>query len=87
MLCSYLPVYRLQFSIYANQLAAHQITQLIHAAHEVKVDSCSYRSPNIVLIIGESSRPPSFPAVWLFHEPLHNQVALEKSRKLTKFTM
>ena len=50
----YLPIYRLQFSIYANQLAAHQITQLIHAAHEVKVDSCSFRSPNIVLIIGES---------------------------------
>ena len=28
----YLPIYRLHFSIYANQLAAHQITQLIHAA-------------------------------------------------------
>lgn len=82
----YLPIYRLQFSIYANQLAAHQITQLIHAAHEVKVDSCSFRSPNIVLIIGESYGRHHSQQYGYFMETTPNQSALEKSKKLTKFT-
>ena len=50
----YIPIYRLIFSAYANTLAAQQIGLLIKAADKVSVDSCSYRSPNIVLIIGES---------------------------------
>ena len=82
----YLPIYRLQFSIYANQLAAHQITQLIHAAHEVKVDSCSFRSPNIVLIIGESYGRHHSQQYGYFMKTTPNQSALEKSKKLTKFT-
>ena len=82
----YLPIYRLQFSIYANQLAAHQITQLIHAAHEVKVDSCSFRSPNIVLIIGESYGRHHSQQYGYFMKTTPKQSALEKSKKLTKFT-
>ena len=50
----YLPIYRLAFGIYANRLGAHQIDQLIAAHDKVVVDNCSYRVPNIVLIIGES---------------------------------
>ena len=50
----YLPVYRLAFSVRANQLAARQINQLAEAADHVRVDSCGYTSPMIVLIIGES---------------------------------
>ena len=50
----YLPIYRLAFGIYANRLGAHQIDQLMAAHDKVVVDSCSYRVPNIVLIIGES---------------------------------
>ncbi len=50
----YIPVYRLIFGIYANNLAKHQIDQLMVAREKVVVDSCSYRVPNIVLIIGES---------------------------------
>ena len=50
----YLPIYRLAFGIYANRLGAHQIDQLIAAHDKVVVDSCSYRVPDIVLIIGES---------------------------------
>ena len=82
----YLPIYRLDFSIYANQLAAHQITQLIRAAHSVKVDSCSYRSPNIVLIIGESFGRHHSQQYSYFMETTPRQVALEKTRKLTKFS-
>ena len=50
----YLPVYRLAFGIYANRLASHQIEQLEAASEQIRIDSCSYRVPNIVLIIGES---------------------------------
>ena len=50
----YVPVYRLAFGIYANRLASHQIIQLEAASQKVCVDSCSFRVPNIVLVIGES---------------------------------
>lgn len=50
----YAPLYRLFFSIRTNQLAARQVKKLIAAKNKVHVDSCSYTSPNIVLIIGES---------------------------------
>ena len=50
----YLPVYRLLFSVFANRLADHQIVQLEAASKLVQVDSCNYRVPNIVLVIGES---------------------------------
>ncbi len=50
----YAPIYRLQFSIYSNMLAAQQIDRCVAAAKEAAVDSCSYKSPTVVLIIGES---------------------------------
>lgn len=52
--CFYLPCYRLWFSVFSNHLASQQITKLISAKDSVRVDSCSFRSPDIVLIIGES---------------------------------
>ncbi len=82
----YLPIYRLSFSIYANKLAAHQITQLIDAANSIKVDSCSYRSPNIVLIIGESYGKLHSQQYGYFMDTTPRQKALEKTRKLTKFS-
>lgn len=82
----YLPIYRLNFSIYANKLAAHQITQLIDAANHIQVDSCSYRSPEIVLIIGESYGKLHSQQYGYFMETTPRQLALEKTRKLTKFT-
>lgn len=50
----YLPGYRLMFSIYANELTAKQVKKLVDNIDKAKVDSCSFRSRNIVLIIGES---------------------------------
>lgn len=50
----YLPGYRLMFSIYANELTAKQVKTLVENIDKAKVDSCSFRSKNIVLIIGES---------------------------------
>lgn len=50
----YLPVYRLAFSVYANHLAGLQIKQLFCAREQINIDSCTWRTPTIVLIIGES---------------------------------
>lgn len=50
----FLPMYRLAFSVYANRLAAKQIDVLRAEAGEVRVDSCQYTTPDIVLIIGEA---------------------------------
>ena len=50
----YLPVYRLVFSLYANSLASNQLEALVVVKNDIQVDSCTYRVPNIVLIIGES---------------------------------
>ena len=48
------PFYRLAFSIYANELTAKQVRKLVDNIDKARVDSCSYRSKNIVVIIGES---------------------------------
>lgn len=50
----YLPIYRLTFSIYANRLTAKQLDRLIDTTRHIHVDSCSFRSKDIVFIIGES---------------------------------
>ena len=50
----YLPVYRLAFSVYANHLAGKQLDQVAVACERITVDSCTFRTPNLVLIIGES---------------------------------
>ena len=50
----YVPPYRLAFSLYANRLASRQIVQLEAASKKIRIDSCSFRVPEIVLVIGES---------------------------------
>ena len=51
----YLPVYRLAFGIYANSLADQQLEQLeIAGGDQIQIDSCCFRIPYIVLVIGES---------------------------------
>lgn len=48
------PIYRIVFSLYANHLTAKQVTTLVNNIDKATVDTCSFRSDNIVLIIGES---------------------------------
>lgn len=50
----YQPPMRLFFSIRSNQLIGRQLDILLDVTDHVQVDSCDYKSPNIVLIIGES---------------------------------
>ncbi len=50
----YQPIYRLVFSVYANSLTTKQVRKLTKNINKLTIDSCSNKSPNIVLIIGES---------------------------------
>ncbi len=82
----YQPVYRLAFSFYANSLTAQQIKKLKDAADKVKVDSCAFTSPNIVLIIGESFSRHHSQQYGYWQPTTPRQVALEKTGRLVKYT-
>ncbi len=82
----YLPIYRLAFAIYSNELASHQIDQLIETKDHVQVDSCSYTSPNIVLIIGESYGKYHSQQYGYFMPTTPRQIKLEKQGLLVPFT-
>ncbi|MBO4720350.1 MAG: sulfatase-like hydrolase/transferase [Prevotella sp.] len=82
----YIPVYRLAFGIYANSLADTQIEQLKVASDKIQVDSCSYRVPNIVLVIGESYNKHHSQLYGYQKPTTPRQVALEAEGSLVKFT-
>ena len=82
----YQPVYRLVFSIYANTLTAQQITRLVATADKVRVDSCSHRSPNIVLIIGESYNRHHSSQYGYKMPTTPRQSRLEHQGRLVKYT-
>ena len=50
----YLPIHRLAFSIHALRITRNELNILKHTMETTQIDSCSFSSPNIVLIIGES---------------------------------
>lgn len=81
----YLPIYRLAFSIYSNTLAGKQVDRCIVAVKSVTVDSCSYRSPQIVWIIGESFGKAHSQQYGYRLRTTPRQVKREKTRLLTKF--
>ena len=81
----YLPVYRLAFSIYSNELASKQVDRCIAASNAATVDSCSYRSPNIVLIIGESYSRSHCQLYGYGIKDTPRQRRLERRGLLTKF--
>ena len=82
----YIPVYRLAFGLYANGLADTQIDQLKAASDKIQVDSCSYRVPNIVLVIGESYNKHHSQLYGYDKMTTPRQAALEAEGSLAKFT-
>ena len=82
----YQPIYRLVFSIYANTLTAKQIDRLVRTASKVQVDSCSFRSPNIVLIIGESYNRHHSSQYGYTMPTTPRQQKLERQGRLVKYT-
>ena len=83
---SYLPVYRLAFSIFSNELASQQIGRLIEAKDKMQVDSCSFTSPNIVLIIGESYGKHHSQQYGYFMPTTPRQIKLQKTGLLVPFS-
>lgn len=82
----YQPLYRLAFSIYANTLTAKQVDRLVATADKVRVDSCSFRSPNIVLIIGESYNRHHSSQYGYPMPTTPRQSRMERQGRLVKFT-
>ena len=82
----YLPVYRLAFSIFSNELASQQVDRLIEAKDKMTVDSCSFKSPNIVLIIGESYGKLHSQQYGYFMPTTPRQIKREKSGLLVPFS-
>ena len=82
----YLPVYRLAFSIFSNELASQQVDRLIEAKDKMRVDSCSFKSPNIVLIIGESYGKLHSQQYGYFMPTTPRQIKREKSGLLVPFS-
>lgn len=82
----YLPVYRLAFSIFSNELASQQVDRLIEAKDKMSVDSCSFKSPNIVLIIGESYGKLHSQQYGYFMPTTPRQIKREKSGLLVPFS-
>lgn len=81
----YLPIYRLAFSVYSNHLASQQVDKCVAASERVTVDSCSFRSPTIVLIIGESYSKAHCQLYGYPQKDTPRQKRLERSGWLTKF--
>lgn len=81
----YLPIYRLAFSVYSNHLASQQVAKCVAASKRVVVDSCSFRSPTIVLIIGESYSKAHCQLYGYPQKDTPRQRRLERGGWLTKF--
>ncbi len=81
----YAPIYRLVFSIYANTLTAKQVQKLIATADKVQVDSCTFRSPNIVLIIGESYNRHHSQMYGYAMPTTPRQMKLERTGRLVRY--
>lgn len=81
----YLPIYRLAFSVYSNHLASQQVDKCVAASKRVVVDSCSFRSPTIVLIIGESYSKAHCQIYGYPQKDTPRQRRLERGGWLTKF--
>ena len=82
----YIPVYRLAFGLYANGLADTQIDQLKAASDKILVDSCCYRVPNIVLVIGESYNKHHSQLYGYDKATTPRQAAMEAEGSLVKYT-
>ena len=82
----YQPAYRLAFSFYANSLTSRQIKVLRESAENIRVDSCSFTSPKIVLIIGESVSRHHSQQYGYWQPTTPRQAWFESTGDMVKFT-
>lgn len=79
----YQPPMRLAFSIRSNELIARQLDRLVAQLDRATVDSCSVKSQNIVLIIGESFNKRHAQLYGYDKPNMPNQVRMKKQGLLT----
>ena len=82
----YVSPYRLAFSIYANTLVAQQLDRLTAVSNHLKVDSCAFTSPEIVLIIGESYNRHHSAQYGYAMPTTPRQIAWQRKGRLIPFT-
>ncbi len=82
----YKPIDRLVFSIQANRLAARQLAKLIDGIGCGVVDSCDYRVPSIVLIIGESYGKTHSQQYGYPYPTTPRQIARQQTGRLVPFS-
>lgn len=82
----YNPAYRFYFSLYANALTWEQTDRLKRNVARTRVDSCSFRSPHIVLIIGESYNKKHASLYGYTHATTPRQCARADRGELIPFT-
>ena len=82
----YQPPLRLAFAIRSNMLIANQVDMLISKLPQANIDTCTVKSPNIVLIIGESYNRRHSQLYGYDKKTTPNQVEWEQKGLLTKFT-
>ena len=83
---AYLPVYRFFFSLRAISLAEEEIALLRQTVATAHIDSCSHRSPLIVLVIGESYNRHHSQLYGYTLPTTPHQEARRDSAQLTVFT-
>ncbi len=81
----YQPPMRLAFSLRSNQLVGRQLDELHHQTVGLQIDSCTVKSPSIVLIIGESFNK-RHAQIYGYDKPdMPVQTRLMRQRRLIKF--
>lgn len=50
----YIPIYKLLYSLKENSFGVEEIEELKEAINQSKISSCTFESPNIIVVIGES---------------------------------
>lgn len=82
----YSPFYRITFSLKHLQVSARELEVLRKNMRALRVDSCDYRVPNIVLIIGESYNKHHSSLYGYRHNTTPWQSRLQKNGSLVAFS-
>ena len=82
----YLPIHRMIFAIHANCLVQQEVKILQHVMENSKIDSCSFTSPNIVLIFGESYNKHHSQLYGYQQRTTPHQLQCEQAQELFVFT-
>lgn len=81
----YSPIYRLAYSLYMLHLAEQDLGELRLSMRQIEVDSCTYKCPNIVLVIGESYNKHHAQLYGYRHQTTPNMVRMRKEKSLAVF--